>query len=154
MVTQFRRCFSHKVISTFFQKKRVDFNELYAQSFIIGSAYMVAMVIFSTGIVCIQECCTNNVRALPTLDDLTQLKNKAIVNAFDEKTKEVAREYAEKLIENSFCPRDLEFDIDPRFVLARDKVMDVYGSKGTDEYMVDCSVNDLHSVEFTSSSTM
>lgn len=132
----------------------VDFDQLYGQSFIIASACLVAMAIFSTGIVCIQRYCTNNDRHLPTHDDLVRLKNKAIVKAFDEKTKQVANEFAEKIVEDSFCVRDSELTVDQRFILAREKVMDIYEDKRIDEYIVDCPVSHLRAMDFTSTSTM
>ena len=113
------------------------------------------MVIFSTGIVFIQRCCTNDIRHLPTLHDLVQFKKQAVEKAFDEKTKEVARGFAERLVECSFSSRDYsEGDVDQQFFAAREKVMDIYGHKVVNECVVDCCVNNMQSMEFKSTTSM
>lgn len=110
------------------------------------------MVIFGTGIVFIQRCCTNSYEHLPTHDDLVEAKKIAIVEAFDRKTKELANEYAEKLVDSSFGDRgESEIDVDERFIQAREKVQTVGRNKLVSSCMIDVP---FASMEITSSSTM
>ena len=109
------------------------------------------MVIFSTGIVCIQRCCTNSHEYLPTYDDFVQAKKNAIEEAFNRKANELASDYAEKIVENSFCNRlASELDVDEIFIQAREKVQAVRGGKPATGFMIDFPFT---SMEMTSTST-
>ena len=110
------------------------------------------MVIFTTGIVCIQRFCTESYEHLPTYDDLIEAKKNAIVEVFHNKTKELAHDYAEKIVENSFCDRQAsEMDVDERFSQAREKVQAICGEKLPSGYMIDIPFT---SMEIASTSTM
>jgi hypothetical protein len=110
------------------------------------------MVIFATGIFCIQRCFTDSYDRLPTYDDLIRAKKNAIVEVFKNKTKEMANDYAEKVVENSFChQKESEIDVDERFIQAREKVQAICGHKLASGYMIDIPFT---SMEMTSSSTM
>ena len=110
------------------------------------------MVIFSAGILFIQQCCTNSYERLPTHDDLVEAKKNAIVEAFDRKTTELANEYAQKFVDSLFGGRDeSEIDVDERFIQAREKVRTVGGNMLVNSCMIDIP---FASMEITSSSNM
>ncbi|XP_028411051.1 calcium homeostasis modulator protein 6-like isoform X2 [Dendronephthya gigantea] len=129
-----------------------DFEHYYIQSFILGLACFVAMVIFATGIVCIQRCCTNTDDNLPTYDSLILAKKNAVVEAFNNKTKEMVNKYAEKLVDSTFCDhQDSKIDVDEQFIQAREKVQAICGRKLASSHIVDMPFS---SMEITSSSNM
>ena len=97
----------------------------------------------------IQRCCTSSYEHLPTHDDLAEAKKIATVEAFDRKTKELANEYAEKLVDSSFGGRnESEIDLDERFIQAREKVQTAGRNKLVSSCMIDVS---FASMEITSS---
>ena len=130
----------------------MNVDHFYSQSFVLGSACLVSMVIFTTGIVCIQRCCTNNYEGLPTNDDFERAKKNAIVKEFNCKTDELANEYAQKIVENSlYGRRESEIDVDERFIQARENVQAICGQKQVSGCMVEIPFTTM---DITSSSTM
>ena len=134
------------------QIETFDFEHYYIQSFILGSGCLVAMVIFAIGIVCIQRCCANADDGLPTYDNLILAKKNAVIEAFNNKTKEMVSQFAEKLVDNSFCDRqNSEVDVDERFIQAREKVQAICGRKLASSHMVDIPFS---SMEISAASSM
>ena len=70
---------------------------------------------------------------------------------FKSKTEELANDYAEKIVENSFRDRQAsEMDVDELFIHAREKVQAIREEKPASGFMIDIPFSTM---EMTSSST-
>lgn len=110
------------------------------------------MVIFATGITYIQRYCTTTYEHLPTHNDFVRARKQAVIEVFNNKTKELANDFAVRIVENAFCDRqESDMDIDEQCIQAREKVQAICCDKPISGYMIDAAFSPM---EVTSSSTM